>query len=172
AHISSFNESLLPMLGLATHAERSGDHAAHAAAMKASEVFLCRRLFKRRTDGTVISPHMLRPKFPRYWHYDYLGALKAMAEMGLINDPRCADALDARANGAAGRRLGRAGTVLQSLAEHGSQLAVRIHFAGGLGRQRKSARERVGHGRCALRVARSGQDLEKGKSLNLGTSLP
>src|SRR5271154_5783720 len=94
AHISSFNESLLPMLGLAAHAERSGDNAAHAAALKASEVFLSRRLFKRRTDGTVISPHMLRPKFPRYWHYDYLGALKAMAEMGLINDPRCADALE------------------------------------------------------------------------------
>jgi hypothetical protein len=94
AHISSFNESLLPMLGLAAHAERSGDNAARAAAMKASEVFLSRRLFKRRTDGTVISPHMLRPKFPRYWHYDYLGALKAMAEMGLIKNPRCADALE------------------------------------------------------------------------------
>jgi hypothetical protein len=94
AHISSFNESLLPMLGLAAHAERSGDDAARAAAMKASEVFLCRSLFKRRTDGTVISPHMLRPKFPRYWHYDFLGALKAMSEMDLIKDPRCADALD------------------------------------------------------------------------------
>jgi hypothetical protein len=94
AHISSFNESLLPMLGLAAHAERSGDHAARAAAMKASEIFLCRSLYKRCTNGTVISPHMLRPKFPRYWHYDYLGALKAMAEMGLINDPRCADALE------------------------------------------------------------------------------
>src|SRR5271166_6001387 len=50
AHISSFNESLLPMLGLAAHAER-GDKAARAAALKASEVFLCRRLYKSRTDG-------------------------------------------------------------------------------------------------------------------------
>jgi hypothetical protein len=94
AHVSSFNESLLPMLGLAAHAERTKDAAARAAAMKASEVFLCRRLFKSRTDGTVISPHWLRPKYPRYWHYDMLGGLVAMAEMGLINDPRCADALD------------------------------------------------------------------------------
>ncbi len=138
AHISSFNESLLPMLGLAAHAERSGDNAARTAAIKASEVFLCRRLFKRRTDGTVISPHMLRPKFPRYWHYDYLGALKAMAEMGLINDPRCADALELRANGTAGRRLGRARAVLQGLAEHGCRHAVIISQVdwGGSGNRR------------------------------------
>jgi hypothetical protein len=94
AHISSFNESLLPMLGLAAHAERSKDDAARAAAVKASEVFLCRRLFRSRTDGKVISPHWTRPKYPRYWHYDMLGGLVAMAEMGLIKDPRCADALD------------------------------------------------------------------------------
>jgi hypothetical protein len=94
AHISSFNESMLPMLGLAAHAERVKDDAARAAALKASEIFLCRRLFRSRTDGTVISPHWLRPKYPRYWHYDMLGGLVAMAEMGLIKDPRCADALD------------------------------------------------------------------------------
>ena len=93
AHVSSFNETLLPMLGLAAHAER-GDKAARAAALKASEVFLSRRIYKRLTDGTVISPHWMRPKFPRYWHYDMLGGLVAMAEMGLIKDPRCADALD------------------------------------------------------------------------------
>lgn len=94
ARISSFNESMLPMLGLAVHAQRAGDGAAREAALKASEFFLCRRLLKRRTDGTVINPHWLRPKYPRYWHYDILGGLVAMAEMGLIKDPRCADALD------------------------------------------------------------------------------
>ena len=94
AHISSFNESLLPMLGLAAHAERAKDDAARTAALKASEVFLSRRLFKSKTDGKVISPHWVRPKYPRYWHYDMLGGLVAMAEMGLIKDPRCADALD------------------------------------------------------------------------------
>src|SRR5271163_3351344 len=94
AHISSFNESLLPMLGLAAHADRTGDDAGRAAASKASEVFLSRRLFRSDTDGKVISPHWLRAKYPRYWHYDMLGALVAMAEMGLINDPRCGEALD------------------------------------------------------------------------------
>lgn len=94
ADTSSFNESMLPMLGLAAHAEQRRDDVARQAALRASEIFLCRRLFKRRTDGTVISPHWLRPKYPRYWHYDFLGGLVAMAEMGLIKDPRCADALD------------------------------------------------------------------------------
>jgi hypothetical protein len=94
AHISSFNESLLPMLGLAAHAERAKDDAARSSAVKASEVFLCRRLFKSKTDGKMISPHWVRPKYPRYWHYDMLGGLVAIAEMGLIKDPRCADALD------------------------------------------------------------------------------
>ena len=94
AHISSFNESLLPMLGLAVYAKRAGDDSARKAALKASEIFLCRRLFKSKTDGTVISPHWIRPKYPRYWHYDFLGGLVATAEMGLISDPRCADALD------------------------------------------------------------------------------
>jgi len=94
AHVSSFNESLLPMLGLAAHAQQREDKAARKAALKASEIFLCRRLFKSRTDGTVISPHWLRPKYPRYWHYDMLGGLVAMAEIGLIDDSRCANALD------------------------------------------------------------------------------
>jgi len=42
----------------------------------------------------VISPHWTHPKCPRYWHYDMLGGLVAMAEMELIEDLRCADALD------------------------------------------------------------------------------
>jgi hypothetical protein len=94
AHISSFNETMLPMIGLAAHAERAGDDAARQSASKAAEVFLCRRLFRRRTDGAVISPHLLRLKYPRYWHYDVLGGLVAMAEMGLTKDPRCTEALD------------------------------------------------------------------------------
>jgi hypothetical protein len=32
--------------------------------------------------------------YPPYWHYDFLAGLKAIVEQGLIDDPRCADALD------------------------------------------------------------------------------
>jgi hypothetical protein len=94
AHISSFNESFLPMMGLAVHSELRGDAAAKESALKAAEIFLCRKLFRSRTEGKVITPHWLRFKYPRYWHYDALGGLVAMAEMGIINDPRCVEALD------------------------------------------------------------------------------
>ena len=32
--------------------------------------------------------------YPCYWHYDILFGLKVLGEMGLLGDPRCADALD------------------------------------------------------------------------------
>ena len=94
ADTSSFMESLLPMRALAAYAEASGNAAARAAACKASEIFLSRRLFKRRSDGKVIHPTFLIFHYPLYWHYDALGGLRAMAEMNLLDDPRCADALD------------------------------------------------------------------------------
>ena len=166
AHVSSFNESLLPMLGLAAHAERAKDDAARAAALKASEVFLCRRLFKSKTDGKVISPHWVRPKYPRYWHYDMLGGLVAMAEMGLIKDPRCVDALDLlERKELPERRMGRAGALLQGVTEFGYGREVRIDIDGGLGRRRKRSKERVGDGGCAVCVARGGSSV-RGEEVN------
>jgi hypothetical protein len=94
ADTSSFMESLLPMRALFAHAEQTGDKSARAAAMRAAEIFLTRRIFKRRSDGKVIHPNFLTFHYPLYWHYDVLGGLVAMAEMGLIKDPRCGDALD------------------------------------------------------------------------------
>ena len=87
-------ETLLPMRGLAAYAEQSGNRSAREAAMRASEVFLSRRLFKRRSDGRVIHPNFRMLHYPLYWHYDVLGGLKAMAEMSLLKDSRCDDALD------------------------------------------------------------------------------
>jgi hypothetical protein len=94
ADTSSFMESLLPMCGLAAHADAIGDKPARDAAFKASEVFLSRRLFKRRSDGKIMYPNFLMFHYPLFWHYDVLGGLKAMAEMKLLHDPRCADALE------------------------------------------------------------------------------
>ena len=61
---------------------------------RAAEVFLRRRLFKRASDGRVIRSEFVALHYPLYWHYDYLGGLRAMAQVGLARDPRCADALD------------------------------------------------------------------------------
>jgi hypothetical protein len=94
ADTSSFMETLLPMLGLAAYARTNKDAAASKAVNEASEVFLRRKLFKRASDGKVIRADFVALHYPLYWHYDFLHGLKAMAHIGRISDPRCADALE------------------------------------------------------------------------------
>jgi hypothetical protein len=94
ADSSSFMETLLPMRGLASYAEKSGDVEARRAARNASEVFLRRMLFRRQSDREVMDPRFLKLHYPLYWHYDVLGGLKGIAEVGRIRDRRCSEALD------------------------------------------------------------------------------
>ncbi|HEX2355351.1 MAG TPA: hypothetical protein VHI50_02675 [Micromonosporaceae bacterium] len=98
ADTSSFHETLLPMRGLAAHAAATGDvaasAAASAAARRAAEVFLTRRLLYRASTGEPIDSSFARPAYPGYWHYDVLAGLKGMADLDLLGDARCADALD------------------------------------------------------------------------------
>ncbi len=94
ADTSSFMETLLPMRGLASYAKHADDADARKAARKAADVFLSRRLFKRRADDSVIARSFIGLHYPVYWHYDILAGLKAMAELELIRTSRCADALD------------------------------------------------------------------------------
>lgn len=96
AHVSSFNETLLPLRGLAAYAlgmERRRS-AVKKAIDRAADVFLKRKLFKRIRDGRVMTPDFVTLHYPHYWHYDVLAGLTAMVEIGKIRDPRCADALD------------------------------------------------------------------------------
>ncbi len=94
AHVSSFEETLIPLRALALYEQHSGETAARVAAGRAAEVFLRRRLYKRLSDGQPIRERFLRFAFPRYWHYDLLFGLLVLAEIGLIHDQRCGDALD------------------------------------------------------------------------------
>ena len=94
AHVSSFMETLSPLRGLAAYGRRSGSAAARRAAERAAEVFLSRGLFRRRSTGRVMRSDFLRLHYPRYWHYDILGGLVGLAEVGRIRDPRCREALD------------------------------------------------------------------------------
>jgi len=94
AETSSFCETLLPMRGLGAYASMVDADAAHAAARRAAEVLLVRRLAYRLTTGEVIHPEFAKLHYPLYWHYDVLGGLKGMADVGLLGDERCADALD------------------------------------------------------------------------------
>lgn len=94
ADTSSFHETWLPMLALAAYARENSHRGAAKAAARAAEVFLTRRLFKRISNGRVMHPDFVALHYPHYWHYDVLAGLTAMAELGKIGDPRCADALD------------------------------------------------------------------------------
>lgn len=94
ADTSSFGETLLPMLGLHLYGTARKVPEAVAAARRASEVFLRRRLFRRIADGSTIHWEFTELHYPRYWHYDILAGLRVIATMGLVGDPRCRDALD------------------------------------------------------------------------------
>jgi hypothetical protein len=94
ADTSSFEESRHAMLGLALYAEHAGAPVARKAAVRAAEVFLSRQLFVGRHSGNPMNEDYLRLHYPLYFYYDVLGGLKAMAEIGLIHDPRCRKALD------------------------------------------------------------------------------
>ena len=91
---SSFHESLIPLRALNAFWLASGDAQVKAARDRAAERFLSRLLYKHPETGKAIKPDFLKLAYPGYWHYDFLYGLRAMAECGLINDPRCQDALD------------------------------------------------------------------------------
>lgn len=94
AAISSFNETLIPLRGLAWYTNITGDPKAKQAEKRTAEVFLQRHLLKRISDGRIIDQNFVKLHYPNYWHYDVLFALKVMAEAGFVNDPRCNDGLD------------------------------------------------------------------------------
>jgi hypothetical protein len=91
---SSFTETLWPLRGLALYARRTGDDRVAEAVVQAAEVFLERRLYRRRRDAQPIKAEFTALHYPCYWHYDILFALKVMHEAGLLGDPRCVEALD------------------------------------------------------------------------------
>ena len=93
AHVSSFNETLFPMRALELYGRTRGNRRARAAAKRAADVFLKRRLLWRVRDGRVMQTAFAQLHYPRYWHYDVLAGLVGMAELGLVNDRRCGDAL-------------------------------------------------------------------------------
>jgi hypothetical protein len=82
------------MRALSLYGRRFRKAKATAAAKRASEIFLSRNLFKRRSDGTVMRSEFTKLHYPLYWHYDILLGLQVMAETGHLTDPRCEPALE------------------------------------------------------------------------------
>lgn len=91
---SSFHETLWPMRALALYGQMHGDKHALQAAHAASEIFLKRHLFRRLSDGALMDRRFLEIHYPYYWRYNVLAGLKVLAEIRLVRDPRCSDALD------------------------------------------------------------------------------
>jgi hypothetical protein len=91
---SSFMESILPLRALSLFARTTGHFKARRAAKRAAEIFLGRKLFRRRSNDAVMRREFVALHYPLYWHYDVLHGLKVMTEAGFIDDPRCSDALD------------------------------------------------------------------------------
>jgi len=94
ATTSSFMETLTPLRGLALHARMAGNEDSAVAAARAAEVFLERRMYKRRRDGEVMALDFTKLRYPCYWYYDILFGLKVLTEAGFIGDERCSDALE------------------------------------------------------------------------------
>jgi hypothetical protein len=94
ANMSSLLETVYPLRALALYGRITGDKLALAAARRAAEVLLERRLFRRRTDGSIIHPEFTRIVYPYYAHYSFFFALKVLAEAGLVVNERCQDALN------------------------------------------------------------------------------
>jgi hypothetical protein len=91
---ASFNESLIPMHALYTYGKLTGKRRYVSAARRASEMFLDRRLFRRKTTGEIIKPRFAVIHYPYFWQYSFLYALVVMAKMGRIRDVRCREPLD------------------------------------------------------------------------------
>jgi hypothetical protein len=91
---STFIHTIHSMRGLHLYGTRFRKPKASAAAKQASEIFLSRHLYKRKSNGAVMKSEFIKLHYPLYWHYDILFGLKVMCEVGKIDDARCADALD------------------------------------------------------------------------------
>ena len=92
---SSFHESCPPMWGLHEYATATGAEWARESALRCAEMFLAKRLFRSPRTGEVLRRAYLDLRYPPFWHYDVLQGLLVLSRLGLVRDPRAADALDA-----------------------------------------------------------------------------
>ncbi len=82
------------MRGLFAYAKKKRNKKAKEAAFKASEIFLKRKLFRGVHNNNVMHSDFKKLMYPYYWYYSILFGLRVLSEGGLIEDSRCAEALD------------------------------------------------------------------------------
>jgi hypothetical protein len=91
---SSFNETFIPIRALNAYYTLSGDARFKEARDRGIEFLLDHSFYKRLSTGKLIKPAFAQLAYPGYWHYDLLYGLRTALECGVLNDPRCKDALD------------------------------------------------------------------------------
>ncbi|HET9251802.1 MAG TPA: hypothetical protein VFP58_06760 [Candidatus Eisenbacteria bacterium] len=105
---SSFNTTICVLEALLDQERRfGGSPEVTSARLRGQEYLLERRLFRRRSTGSVIDydrklgpesrsrhPAFTRFAFPTWWHYDVLWGLDYLHRAGVAKDERMAEALD------------------------------------------------------------------------------
>ncbi len=91
---SSFHESLATLWGLVMFRNSSGDRRADAAIEKACELILSHRIFRSHRSGEIINKDFLKLRYPVYWHYNFLEAMRVISLAGKGMDSRMSEALD------------------------------------------------------------------------------
>jgi hypothetical protein len=92
---SSFHTTICVLGGLLEH-ERStgGTPQSREARHRGEEYLLERRLFRRKSNGELISGHWLQFSYPTRWFYDVLRGLDYFRAAGGAPDERLAEAVD------------------------------------------------------------------------------
>ena len=105
---SSFNTTICVLEALLEHERRAvSSPEVTGARLRGQEYLLERRLFRRRSTGSVIDydrkvgpavgddhPAWTRFAFPTWWHYDALRGLEYLRRAGVAPDERAAEAID------------------------------------------------------------------------------
>jgi hypothetical protein len=99
---SSFHETLPALLGLVEFAAETGDRDAAQAVDRGAEFLLRHRVVYSERTGELADPAFVRLRYPPYWHYDLLAALKVLGRAGRLGDDRAAPALELLAKKRAG----------------------------------------------------------------------
>jgi hypothetical protein len=92
---SSFHTTIRVLEGLLAHERATGGSARSIAARRRGEEYLLeRKLFRRKSTGTVVDSAWLQFSFPTRWHYDVLRALEYFRAAGDPPDPRVDKAIE------------------------------------------------------------------------------
>ncbi len=94
AHHSSFHESLATLWGLIMHSRAARNERVDKAIDKACELFLSHGIYRSHKSGRIIDGEWLKLRYPSYWHYNYLEAMRVISLAGKAGDPRMSEALD------------------------------------------------------------------------------